>query len=526
VKVDKLKQSQWKDSSYLILLSGLVLLLGGYMLMRYGGWWGEVDTASFTKFISAMIHSRSLVPEGTTYYNGYGYQVLITWLVAFTGLPLGVVQLVGGSLLVIWVVVPAWLAYREFTQSALAASLASLVLFIQPELLFPLLRGTHEKFTRGLMFIGLYLLLRGLRSTTLRVMGMVIVSFYLCGYALISFNNFLASSFILGIMLTLGFMWVSQKLIYKGNVTYTVVVSKLTYVVTSLLVVVFIFTFYAFKPAQYQLRILKYFADRVALLTMNFEAAASNPYQVVNTGWVNPPVYYLISLANWLLLGLSMALWLNQTYRWFIKRSHAPSQYEILLWSFYTAFGLLGAGSILLDVSGALSSNLQLRIFSSFVMIAAPIVGMWLAEKSLSKKSSGKHVWISASLVMGCLMILSVLKATNEPLLSNYWLFYTPSELQSVIWAEQNLSQRSLLTGKTGRINEGYTLRENGRQLDIILYGWGQSSGVDNYLDSRVERLFTERIGGQLHYQYDSLLTYDNGTAQIYHRRPVTPYQK
>jgi hypothetical protein len=510
----------------MILLLGLALLLSGYALLRYAGWWGEGDTAAFTKFIAKMLETGDLIPAGAVYRNGYGYPVLITWLVTFTGLSLDIVQLIGGALLVVWVVVPAWLAYREFTQSELAASLASLILLIQPEFLFPLLRGTHEKFTRGFMFIALYLLLRGMRSRSTRHTSLLVVCFYLSAYGLISVNTFMATSFILAIILALGLAWLVNRLAPKNMQTGKPVISKLIYVVISLLVVAFLFTFYAYTPAEYQLQILHYFIDRLALLFLNTETTAGNPYQVVNTGWVSQPVYYLVSLANWLLLGISFVLWLRQAYVWLIKRSFHPENQEILLWAFYTSFAFMGVSSILLDVSGALSSNMQVRVYSSFAMIAAPLVGAWLAKQKFSQSVIQKLIWAGTSLAFGCLMVLSAFKATNEPLLSNYWLFYTPAERQSLIWAEQNLNQRTLWTGQTGRVSDGYTIRENGRQVDIGLTAWIPDPTTQNYLISDVIRLYAQRTGTQLPVQPDSLLTYDNGTAQIYHRRPVTPYQK
>ena len=520
------QNTRWKPSTYIILLIGLAFLVGMYEILRYSGLIGESDTASFTRAIANMLHSGTLTPSGSIYPNGYGYQVLVIWLMSFTGLPLGIIQVSGGALLLAWVVVPAWLAYREFTQSTLAASLAGLILLVQPDFLFPLLRGTHEKFTRGLMFLCFFLLLRGLRSHSLRQSISLIACFYLSAYALIAFNTFYSSSYILGIAMALGLVLISSRWLTNLQPTSNSIISKLFYVTISLLVIAFIFTFYAYTPAQSQLRVLQNVWERLSLLFLQVKDVANDPYQVVATGWVSLPVYYLVSAANWLLLGTSLILWLRQFHRWLIKKTDMPANHELILWAFYTAFAGLSFISILVDVSGALASNLQHRSFPTFAMVAAPVVGTWIASMKHSLNLHHKLRWAAICIVFACLMILSIFKATNEPMLSNYWLFYTPADFQTVSWAEQYLSGSALWVGKWNQISAGYFVRENGRQFNVSLDTDYPNPSTHNFLISDVIRLFDQRIGIQLPVTGNSLITYDNGTAQIYHDRPVTPFQK
>jgi hypothetical protein len=514
------------EAFYLFFLAGLSSLLGLYTLLRYAGYWGEGDTAIFTKAISAILVSGELLPEVQAYPNGYGYQVLVAWLVAFTQIPLGVIQVAGGALLASWIVLPAWLAYRELTRSNLAVSLATLILLVQPEFLFPLLRGTHEKFTRGLMFICLYLLMRSLRSRSARFTALLAVCFYLCAYTLISFNTFMSTSFVLGILLALLLLWVTGRWATETRQVGSPVVTRLFYVTASLLVLAFIFTFYAYEPAQQQLRILQNVWDRLALLFLQVEDTWSNPYQVVNAGWISLPVYFLVSLANWLLLGVSLVLWLKLSYTWLVLRLDHPKQHELILWALYAAFAFLGFSSILVDISGSIAANLQHRIYPTFAMLAAPLVGAWLASLKPTHGPTQKLGWAAASIGLGVLMVLSVLKATNEPLLSNTWLFYSPSEYQAVVWVEQNIPEHSLWTGPGGRIADGYIIRENGRPMTLELDPYVPQPTTYDFLVSDVTRLYAQRLGQLLPIQADSLLTYDNGATQIYHRRPLTPFQK
>ncbi len=516
----------FKASTYIVLLLCLALLLGGYALLRYTARIGEGDTSVFSSLVAQILGSGQLVPPQGGYQNGYGYQVLAAWLVAFTGLPLSVIQVAGGALLLGWLVLPAWLAYREFTHSELAATLACLVLLVQPDFLFPLLRGTHEKFTRGLMFLCLYLLLRSLRSPSLRQVAFLIACFYLSAYALISFNSFYAISFILAVILALAFLWLALKRTSPTGALNAPLVPKFLYVTLSLLVLAFIFVFYSYPPAMRQLFILRGVWDKLAMLFLQVEQSATDPYQVFTTGWVSLPVYYLVSLGNWLLLGSSLLLWLSHSWSWLVRRRLIPAWHDLSLWAFYAAFAFLGFVSILVDVSGALSANLQHRSFPSFVMLAAPLVGAWLAGLKFSPRLPRRLAWAALSLAFSLFMLLSVFKATNEPLLSNYWSFYTPAEYRSVAWAQQRLPGASLWVGQWAAISPAFITLNDGQPLGITLDAFHPEASTRDFLLSDEIRLYCLRTHCLLPIQPGSLLTYDNGAAQIYHRRPLTPFQK
>jgi len=312
-------------------LIGATLLIGLFALARYGGSWGETDTASFTQAMRAMVAESCLVPRSGAYSNGYGYPVLGVWLAQISGMNLPSLQLYLIILLVPWVVLPAWLLYRELTVSSRTATLATIILLVQPEFLFPLLRGTHEKFTRGLMLICLFILVRSLsnHSKLHRLFG-YLFAFYLCVFSLITFNNMLSTSFIAALMLTLLLGWLA--LHWTGPVSdeESKILLRLIYVIISVLVIAFIFTFYIYPPAQNQIHVLHTITDRFVALLLQMEQVSSNPYTVVSTGWVSLPIYFALSLANWLLLVISSAIWLSQTSSVIRKRAF-KSRNDLLL---------------------------------------------------------------------------------------------------------------------------------------------------------------------------------------------------
>jgi hypothetical protein len=514
-----------KEWSQVMLLICASLLLGLYLLFRYQGLWAENDTTTFSKAIQSVLTSQRLFPEKNLYSNGYGYQTLFVFLADLSRIDVRALQQIVAPLLICWVVLPAWLAYRELTGSSRIASLATVILFIQPEFLFPLLRGSHEKFTRGLMFLCIYLLARSLRTRgNLRRFTGFLLAFYLSAYALITFNNLMAFSFIIGIALALVLFWVISSKKGTNLLRMHATSERLLVVTISLIIVAFLFTFYAYPPAVEQLRLLNSVQDRVSSLVLQVEDSSTNPYNVVNAGWISLPVYLLVSLANWILLVGSGLIWLHQSFQWLVRKKRLDEQ-DMFLWALYGAFAFQGALSIIIDFSGAIGANLQHRIFPSFAMLGAPLIAKWLYERKASHQSARDWVWIISWVTITLLAFFSTFKATLEPMLSNNWIFYKPAEISALNWAFDNNRSASVWSDFNERLTTAYGI-ENGDPPNLNLHDIANpDQGTDNYLISNINRKRSERLGSPLPLQADSLRIYDNGDAAIYHRRPVTPYQ-
>lgn len=512
-----------------VLLLTAATVLGAYTVLRYGGFWGETDTATLIRPARAMREAGQLLTSGATYPNGYAFQVLLVSLSDLAGIRMQHLQLLGGPLLMVWLVFPAWLLYRYFTGSQRAALLATVFLLIQPELMFAVTRGSHEKFTRGLMLLGLYLLLRSFRARddSPRFAAWNL-AFYLCAYAIIAFNNLMATSYIVAILLALLFTWILVRR-HAAPMAETVAsagLNRLLYAAGLMLILAFTFSFYAYPPARHQIQVLESVWDQLAALLLDVEAVTTNPYATITTAWIHPLVYLALSLANWLLLGASALIWLHQSRRWFVKRQQPQSFRAVLLWAFYGAFALIGALSILVDVSGAIAGNLQHRTFPSFTMLAAPLLAAWLvaadtARISRPKRLSRAVLWP----LVAVLAILSTFKMTNEPLLSNKWLFYRPGEMQGLTWAEDALAERSLWTAFDERLSAARTIQEP-EQPKFILDQYAVDPASRDFLISSVTLARSVRLKAPLAVEADSFITYDNGQAEIYHLRPRTPFQR
>ncbi len=504
------------------------LLVAVYAILRHGGRYGEIDSAAFSTYINDVYDSGRLVPgPNQGYTNGYGYSALGAYFVNISGLSQSHLQLYVAVLLAIWIVLPAWLLYRELTPTNKVAVFATLILLFQPDFLFPILRGTHEKFTRGLMLLALYLLIRSIRSrSNLRRFTAFVLSFYLAAFAMITLNSMLSSSFILAIALALGFSWLATRRMSISNLLERTTLQRLFLISVTLIAFTFLFIFYLYSPARHDLLLLNTASDQLATLFLDVESAKiSQPYQTVSFGWINLPVYFAVSSATWLLLATSALIWLGQSARWLIRGRLPQGQPELLLWAFYGAFAAIGAITVVTDMSGFLSSNLQVRAFPAFAMLAAPLVAAWLINVTEKPTTAARFVRIALGLVVGLMVILSVIKATNEPLVSNKWSFYIPGELAALKWAETSLDDRTVWAGFDERLQMAKIIFAEG-DSDQKIDAFSIDESAQNLLISDIIRIRGLRLGLPLPTEPDNFTTYDNGRAQINHRRPRTPFQR
>lgn len=508
-----------------VLIAG-VTLAAFYSALRYGGLWGETDTFARTGDVLAVLETKHLAPEGRKIYpNGYGFQAIALFLSNISGLSVAHLQIFGASLLAVWIALPAWLAYRELAGSERAATLATTLLFIQPEFLFVVMRGTHEKFTRGLMLVCLYLLARSLRSASRPArVAALLLGFYLSLYSIATLNNLLANSFMGGFALAALLAAAAWIIRLAPQSLARPAFQRLTQIAIAGFLLVFLVAFYAYTPAQHSLQFLKDTGDQTAEVVQETTSAV-NPYAQVNTGWISREAYLAVSLANWLLLAASAVIWLRISWVW-LRRRRQPQPHEFLLWAIYGAFTAQSALSIVVDVSGAVAGTLQHRIFPSFVMLAAPLTAAWLVEWRPRHRAVARLAPAALAALIGALACLSMLKATNEPLVSNKWLFYVPAESQALDWADSTLADRPVWTEYDERLLTAIYTRDEYAPRQAALDMFEPGSYTRDFLLSDVIRARAARIGAPLPVEADSLITYDNGQAQIYHLRPRTPYQR
>jgi hypothetical protein len=519
----------------LLMLLLMILLVALYTRVRIDGWIAGTDTANNMIFINTVVDSGRLDPTGTghaVYNSGHAYSSFVTFVTLVTGLSVVHIQVFLSALLAPVIIIPIWLTYREFLKDTSTATLATAILLVQPELLFVMMRGTHELFTRALMLICLFLLVHSLRTAqSAGQLAPLVVGVYLAAFGVMAYNNLIGTSFILAIGLSLGLAWFIMRpnlFTLRPIAASKSVLLRLGFATVICLILAFLYMMYLYSPALSTVAALDRFGDRAAVLALDVEQTEElqNPYQQINFAWTNPWIYVVVVLPNLALLGVSALIWLGMTFRWLLFKQRPKEVHILLLWLFYGAFGFIGVLSIVADLVGGIANNLQHRSFPAFGLLAAPLIAYQISAWR-SHRPILKHALTAVLLVvLPCFAILAILKATNEPLISNNWKFVTPAELAAAEWANTALSEQPLWTGFDTRIFNGYRIHTNDTSPAIIFDREDVDSTTRDFLISDVIQLRSLRLGVPLPIQPDSFVVYDNGQANVYHQRPVTPYER
>jgi hypothetical protein len=294
------------------------------------------------------------------------------------------------------------------------------------------------------------------------------------------------------------------------------------------MILLYLSIFYLYTPARNVLSILPTMVDQIATLLFGFQPQA-NPYAYISWGWANPQVYLALTLFTWLLLLVSLAGWIRQGYRLLRgARLHLP---EALPWLLYAGFAVQIAIATVLDFAGILSANLQLRVLPGLIVFAVV-----LAVQELQRLLSSLHwgyrsrrlLFVVFSLLITWFVFASVLKATNDPVVSNKWSFYSTAEKSAVQWTDTHLQHARVWAGIDERLFVVHSvLHPTGSQSDSIVVEMGAPQPTTRYfLLSETERLRHTRLGMTLPAVASEDQIYDNGEAQLYRKRPQTPYQR
>jgi len=98
--------------------------------------------------------------------------------------------------------------------------------------------------------------------------------------------------------------------------------------------------------------------------------------------------------------------------------------------------------------------------------------------------------------------------------------------MQAIHWAEGALTGRELWTEFDERLSSAFIIQSGGEKAGIVIKQYEALPSSRDLLISDVTRSRSLRLSRSLPVTFDSLVTYDNGQAQIFHLRPMTPYQR
>jgi hypothetical protein len=135
-------------------------------------------------------------------------------------------------------------------------------------------------------------------------------------------------------------------------------------------------------------------------------------------------------------------------------------------------------------------------------------------------------VTILLTLAAAYASVAAALKVTNDPSLGNQWLFYSPAELRAAGWTKPHVPlEQPIWVDTSSHLDQVFYFWE-GFQAKTGRYQTGLLPSPPPYtLISQLIILRANRSGNSLPATIDQNRVYDNGVAQVYHTRPVTPYQ-
>lgn len=497
------------------------LIVATYFVVRSGGRWAEVDTTNQTNAIRGLARGGTLALSEDLYGNGFGYTLISNALLVFTGVDVLALQQVIYPFVSVLLIPLAWVLYRELTGSQKAAALATLFLSMQPEFVFVMLRGSHERILRLSMLLGLWLLVRSFRlQDRPGAFAVHVVLFYLASFAVLATNTIFGMSFIAALVTAMLVAWVCGHQRSHMLALGKSVASRLALAGVAAGTLGFIVMFYVYPYAGQSLRAFKDMIQVVVALLAT-TSSGTNPYGQVVEGWVSLWVYFLVSAADYLLIAGAAAVWLWQGASWLRGRTYPETLAAWLVWLLCGAFALQGALGIVADRSGLLGANLQHRSFPSFAIIAMPLVA-----SALCRWQPGRWGMVAATALVTALAILALPKATNEPVLANKWTFYTPAELDALQWADVHWQEGGVWVGSDERLREAFGMEVGKRSSRVEWDIYTAEATTRTFVISNVIELQAARQGRPLPNVAVANRVYDNGSASIYRVRPSTPYQR
>jgi len=499
-----------------------------YYNSRFGGWSMEVDTAQQSVAADGIVATGSL-EHNHSYNNGYGYGALLAFLSYLSGQSIQSIQLfLAGSAVI--VVLAAFLVYRELLESSAIAFLAAILLLMQPDFMFYVLRGSHESVTWTLLLLMVFLLLRGsdYRERPSRFVFFVL-AFYLLCWAMVAVNVYFSSSVLSAFALALVGGWLIKKMIKNQRVDKEGtpdVLRRLVFIVSIGWLLVFLFITYIYEPGILYYYTFSEMVDRIGILFFGAQPLGQPiSYSYYENAWQSRVAYLSLTGLQWIFVVSSFITWLIG-----LRQIKSLAGKRLLLWLFYSSFGVLLVIGVVVDFAGFLNTNLQLRLFTPFVLFASPMAALLCAHlfERLCNQSRRRILLPVCAVIVAWGLLASALKTTNDPILGNHWFFYHDGELKAANWIEEHIQYQRIWVDTRPHLAETFHFWQGYEGLSTNKYEFKKNvwSPPTYTLITALTKLRSDRVGEILPATNDKNLIYDNEEAQLFHRRPETSFQK
>jgi len=447
---------------------------------------------------------------------GFGFQGYVVSIVAMTGLQVdtffqlifpffGLLTLTGVFVLV-----------RQLTGRSRIALVSTVLMAIQPDFLFSLVRGNHEKLTFLLMFLAILMLARSMQKANWKTTATAILLIV----GLSSMNFFYACSFAVILFASATFFMVTNRKDAREPVRM-----RHTLTTTGLLTSVFIglFVFFLYAPASNIVNLAGSLLGQLRLFFLDLQPTSS-PYGTIGTQWISTNVWLLTNALSWITIGVSSVVVMDSLTKNRLRLLNLGPESGGLLVALHLAFGVQLGAAIVIDFTGFLGANLELRVFSMFIVTSAAITSLALATHLTNQRGILRKATVV--LVIMLLLFVGFARATNDPSISKRWIFYTGDEANAIQWVQQKSSHQILWSGFDERIRNLGTFMFEGAPVATTEYqinGDGQRSTM--ILISENLRLQAEVRGVELPDVSNASLVYSNGASSVFIPAPLTPYQ-
>jgi hypothetical protein len=467
------------------------------------------------KAAQAVQGEATILPSELVYPNGPGHSTILTLLSNLTGISIVKLQIYAMPIVGTLVILFAYTAFLEYTNSKRIALLAAFLLSLQPDFLFTTSRGTHEKFTYNMILMSMFLLSRsfsGRRGSKETAYYKLLL--YLSIFGMISYNFFFSSTYIFAVILALIIGYLISE-IPKIGVSF----QRMTYSTSTSVVFFFSYMFYLYPPSRSLLFMFDRLTDKIGIIALATEQHVTPQYTYVFQSWISFKVWLILTLFNWVIAPLSLAAWIFFVYKFFIKKQ-GLSRAMLLLLMFYAAFGAQLLLTIFADRFGVFN-NLELRVFPVLMFFAVPLASITIVKMVKFKTlNEGQRKVLKTFFTILILMFVvsSLLKATNDPIVSNKWLFYSEQERGSIIWMENNLQGQNIWAGLDERLVNVFVMYSSIGNYEQ----WTNFKGPEKakywlISDTINKRAF--RLKFKLPDVSDNPVVYDVGNVKIYEKK-------
>lgn len=500
----------WVSKKGFILISVYALLSHIYFVIRFSGRWIEEDTGRMIKYAEHVQAQATMLPSAPVYPNGPGLSTLLTTLSELSGIKIHTLQLYIMPIVGVLPVLIGYLVFLEVTKNNKIALLSTFLLSVQPDFLLTSNRGTHEKFTYGLLLMSFFFMSRSFsRMNRTKEFVSNVLLFYVALLGMISYNFFFSATYIFASVVALAIGYAVSQL-PQAAASFR----RLIYTSSTSTVFFFSYMFFLYTPSRHLFQVFDTLADKVGSVALATEHHVTPQYAYIFQWWASFETWLFLTLVNWIIALFSFVAWLLLVYRFSWKKQPLNSSMQLLL-MFYSAFSLQLLVTIFADRFGVFD-NLELRVFPVLMFFAAPLAAVGISSAVNSHKMNAnlrKWVKLFFVLLLVVFTVNSLLKATNDPLVSNKWWFYSVQEKEGLSWVHENLRGNSVWADIDARLTAVYD----------------SYSSVDTYRDinfrgPRAEYWFMTEFKKKraLAVRYllpdliDKPVIYDSGEVQIY----------